>query len=126
MEIRRYTPADDLQLFDLMREEGDDWSAYYETKNTQYRAALVGSIVYVAVEDSRICGYIRARDDAGFGVYIYDLLVAKTYRGQSLGMRLMAHVHAEHPENTVYVMSDVDGYYLKQGFRRIGSVFEVC
>lgn len=126
MEIRRYTPADDPQLFNMIREEGDDWSEYYETKYNQYQAALAGSIVFVVAEDSRICGYIRARDDNGFGVYIYDLLVAKPYRGQSLGRQLMTCVRAACPEDTVYVMSDVDGYYLTQGFRRIGSIFEVC
>lgn len=34
-------------------------------------------------------------------------------------------VTQQYPEQTVYVMSDVDDYYIKQGFRREGSVFEV-
>jgi len=29
------------------------------------------------------------------------------------------------PDNTVYVMSDVDLYYEKQGFKREGSIFIV-
>lgn len=31
----------------------------------------------------------------------------------------------EYPGQTVYVMSDVDAYYEKVGFQKIGSVFEV-
>jgi hypothetical protein len=45
------------------------------------------------------------------GVYIFDLLVKKSYRGQQ--------------NQPVYVMSDVDPYYEKLGYRREGSIFEV-
>jgi hypothetical protein len=31
----------------------------------------------------------------------------------------------DHPERTVYVMSDVDPYYQKLGYPREGSVFEI-
>lgn len=127
MEIRRYVPSDAAQLFEMMRSEGEEWAEYYDTGNARYRAALGDSIVFVAVDsrENRICGYVRARDDHGFGVYIYDLLVAKPQRGRNLGRRLMARICAEFPRDTVYVMSDVDDYYLKQGFRREGSIFVV-
>jgi hypothetical protein len=37
----------------------------------------------------------------------------------------MEHICSDYPDQTAYVMSDVDGYYKKQGYRREGSIFEV-
>ncbi len=47
------------------------------------------------------------------------------YRGRSLGRRLMERIYDDYPNQIVYVMSDVDEYYKKKGYRREGSVFEV-
>ena len=73
----------------------------------------------------RLCGYIRCRDDDGFGVYIYDLLVDKTSRGKSFGRMLMDRVRSHFPNETVYVMSDVDAYYEKQGYQREGTIWKL-
>jgi hypothetical protein len=37
----------------------------------------------------------------------------------------MQCIYKDYPDRIVYVMSDLDGYYEKQGFVREGSVFEV-
>jgi len=37
----------------------------------------------------------------------------------------MERIKADYPARAVYVMSDIDGYYAKLGYQRIGSVFEV-
>jgi len=37
----------------------------------------------------------------------------------------MECIYKDHPDKIVYVMSDVDEYYEKQGYRKEGSVFEV-
>jgi hypothetical protein len=37
----------------------------------------------------------------------------------------MECIYQDYPNHTVYVMSDVDGYYQKQGYIREGSIFEV-
>ncbi len=72
-----------------------------------------------------MCGYVRCRNDDGFGIYVYDLLVEKAFRGRSTGRRLMEQVCTDFPSDTVYVMSGVDGYYAKLGYPREGSVFQV-
>jgi ribosomal protein S18 acetylase RimI-like enzyme len=126
MEIRRYSNADEEQLFIMMREEGPEWESYYaENKKEKYLRALASSLTYTAYQGNTLCGYIRCRDDDGFGVYIYDLLVRRSCRGQGIGQKLIEFVCAEFPEDTVYVMSDVDDYYKKLGYRREGSIFEV-
>ncbi|MDD8014460.1 MAG: GNAT family N-acetyltransferase [Acidobacteriota bacterium] len=89
----------------------------------KYGRALANSITYVACDGDVLCGYLRCREDDGSGVYVYDLLVRKTCRGRGIGRKLMEFVCASYPEEAVYVMSDVDEYYQKQGYRRVGSIF---
>lgn len=126
MEIKIYSKADEDRLFDMMRDEGTEWECYFgETVIEKYKQALKNSITYVAYEGNVLCGYVRSRDDDGFGVYVYDLLVQKAYRGHNIGRRLMEKVCIDYPKDTIYVMSDVDEYYEKQGYRREGSIFEV-
>jgi len=70
-----------------------------------------------------VCGYIRCLEDNGFGVYVYDLLVRKSYRGRQLA--LMERVYQDFPGEPVYVMRDVDLYYEKLGYHREGSIFQI-
>ena len=125
MVARPYADGDETALFDLMEREGAEWEEYYGRRREQYKTALAGSIVYVICESGVLCGYCRCRDDDGFGIYVCDLLVGEEYRGRRFGRSLMTRVCTDHPGDTVYVMSDVDPYYEKQGYRREGSVFEV-
>lgn len=126
MRIQTYSKADEAKLFNMMREEGPEWECYWgESGIKKYRTALANSITYVAYEGNELCGYVRCRDDDGFGVYVYDLLVKKAYRGNSIGRMLMEKICTDFSKDTVYVMSDVDEYYRKLGYRREGSIFKV-
>jgi ribosomal protein S18 acetylase RimI-like enzyme len=126
MEIKPYSQADEALLFAMLRDEGGEWECYFgENKLEKYKHALEKSLTYVAYEGDEMCGYVRCRDDDGFGVYVYDLLVKPACRGHSVGRMLIEKIRADHPQETIYVMSDVDGYYEKQGYRKIGSIFEV-
>ena len=126
MEIRQYIKADESLLFDLLIDEGDEWRDYHGVVDRdKYIKALESSITYIACDETLVCGYARCREDDGFGVYVYDLLVRKTHRGRQIGKSLMERVCQDFPEQPVYVMSDVDTYYEKLGYRREGSIFEV-
>lgn len=126
MTIRKFTPEDQDALFRMMEEEGSDWREYYGPEGRdRYLAALLGGASYVLWEDGILCGYIRCREDEGFGVYVYDLLVAKPFRGRHLGKALMEQVLLDYPGQAVYVMSDADPYYRKLGYKKIGSIFQV-
>jgi len=126
MEIRKYSEEDETKLFEMIRSEGEDWECYFrETVINKYKQALKNSITYVVCEGEVLCGYVRCRDDDGFGIYVYDLLVQKEYRGHSIGRKLMERVCADYPDAEVYVMSGVDGYYEKRGYHREGSIFAV-
>ena len=126
ISIKRYTREDEAALFALMKNEGADWEVYWGAEScARYQAALESCLVYVAYEDDFLCGYCRCRDDNGFGIYVYDLLVDKHRRGKQIGRRLMAEVSPALPQDTVYVLSGVHGYSERQGFRREGSIFAV-
>lgn len=126
MEIKKYGKTDESLLFDLLVDEGDEWIDYHGPNGRdKYIKALESSITYIACDNTLVCGYVRCREDSGFGVYIYDLLVRKSYRGRQIGKALMERVCQDFPDQPVYVMSDVDPYYEKLGYRREGSIFEV-
>ena len=126
MEIRQYSKADENLLFDLLIDEGEDWIDYHgPAGRSKYIKALESSITYVVYDENLVCAYARCREDDGFGVYIYDLLVRKTHRGKRIGKALMERVLKDFPNQPIYVMSDVDPYYEKLGYRKVGSIFEV-
>jgi ribosomal protein S18 acetylase RimI-like enzyme len=126
MIIKRYSDVDESPLFEMLIEEGDDWSDYHGEKGRdKYIKALKSSLTYVMYDDNILCGFVRCREDDGFGVYVYDLLVRKSYRGRQLGKMLMEQVCKDFSNQPVYVMSDVDPYYEKLGYRKEGSIFEV-
>jgi len=126
MEIKKYGKADEPLLFDMLVDEGDEWSDYHgPAGRDKYIKALDSSITYIACDETLVCGYVRCREDDGFGVYVYDLLVRKSYRGKQIGKFLIERVRQDFQGQTVYVMSDVDPYYEKLGYCRVGSIFEV-
>lgn len=126
MKIKRYSETDEMQLFEMLRDEGAEWECYFaQAAGEKYKQVLKQSVTFVAYADSVLCGYVRGRKDGGFGIYVYDLLVKKTYRGRNVGKKLVDRIREEHPEEAVYVMSDADGYYEKQGYYRVGSIYKV-
>lgn len=124
--IRRYVRSDSISLMNLIESEGKEWSSYYEGDGrVKYLKSLEQSISYVYVKDDQIIGYIRAIDDHGFDIYICDLLVNQNERGHHYGIELIQMIKKLYNNRDVYVMSDVDPYYIKAGYQKIGSVFEV-
>ena len=127
MIIRAYKPEqDEDKLMQMLLEEGDEWACYWKGDSALlYRKALAESITYVCYNDERLCGYSRSLNDCGFYIYVCDLLVRPEQRGLNIGRMLMECIYSDYPGQIVYVMSDVDGYYQKQGYKQVGSVFEV-
>lgn len=124
--IRRYEAADEPAFFAMLEAAGDDWREYVGPQGREsYARAMRTSVAYLLSVEGALCGYARCREDDGFGVYVYDLLVLAPQRGRGLGRRLMERVCADAAGQTVYVMSDVDPYYEKLGYDRAGSIFVV-
>lgn len=123
--IRKYNRlTDEVQLMQMIREE-DGWDYADESMADKYRKALESSVTYVAFQGDVLCGYSRSLDDCGFYIYVCDLLVRPDFRGKDIGRKLMECLYQDYPNQVVYVMSDVDDYYEKVDYKRIGSIFEV-
>ncbi|MGL9728734.1 GNAT family N-acetyltransferase [Enterococcus sp. DIV0756] len=123
--IRPYQKEDADELFTMMKKE-PDWEEYCNDENKQkYSKALLTSITYLLFENEKICAYARCREDDGFGMYVYDLLVDADCRGKNYGRYLMEQACKDFLDQTVYVMSDVDPYYEKQGYQKEGTIFIV-
>jgi len=128
MEIKtiKYTPENEHQLFALIEREGEDWTYWQDDNWIKYKKALESSVTYLLFKNEVLCGYIRCRDDGGFGIYVYDLLVDKEYRGNDYGRYLMEQVCMDYPNDTVYVLGDVYPYYEeKLGYEIEGKVYIV-
>ena len=127
MKIRAYNKHDDEEkLMKMIKTEGKEWACYSnDSASDRYRLALENSITYVAYEGGTIYGYSRSINDCDFYVYVCDLLVVPMYRGRKIGRKLLEYIYNDYPNHIVYVMSDVDEYYKKQGFKREGSIYEV-
>lgn len=124
--IRRFNAKDENQLFDLLEREGEEWSCYWGGENREkYAKALENSINYLLFSENELCGYIRCRDDDGFGVYVYDLLVDKSHRGKEFGRLLMEQVCDDFFGNEVYVLGDNYPYYEKLGYAIEGTIYIV-
>lgn len=126
ISIRRMSAGEEQLVFELMQREGEEWQDYWLPENRpQYERALRSSITYLLFAGAELAGFARCRDDDGYGLYIYDLLVDKKQRGQEFGRLLMEQAAADFPTAPAYVMSDVDEYYRKLGYQREGSIFIV-
>ena len=107
--VRRYNHTNDYaDLMEIIKSEGDEWKDYFDPK---YQMILEQSITYV--------------NDCGLYIWVIDLLVHKEYRGNSIGKKLMEVLLIDFPDQDVYVLSDVNEYYEKLGYKKEGSVFKV-
>ncbi|MBD81287.1 MAG: GNAT family N-acetyltransferase [Crocinitomicaceae bacterium] len=123
IEIRKYDPLKDNNgLLEIIKSEGEEWKDYL---NPKYRKVLEGSITYVAQIEEQICGYSRSINDSGLYIWIIDLLAHKKYRGHTIGKKLLECLIAAFPGQDVFVMSDVDEYYKKLGYKNEGTIFKV-
>ena len=123
IKTRKYDHLKDYdELLEIIKSEGEEWKDYFDPK---YEEVLEKSITYVAYSDKKLCGYSRSINDYGLYIWVIDLLVDKKYRGNSIGEKLMECLLADYPNQDVFVMSDIDEYYKKLGYRKEGSIFKV-
>lgn len=126
IKIRPYRKKQDTKLLELLLSEGETWAVYSALdKRDLYLLNCEKSLTYLLYEEDEVIGYIRALEDYSYYIYVCDLLVRKDKRGHGYGKLLMDHIKHEYPHLTVYVMSDEDDYYIKQGYDKVGSIFEV-
>ena len=126
MQVRKYKKEDEDNVMKIIELEGEEWKDYSAPKVAdKYRKALTNSITYVAYENEELCGYSRSIIDNDYYIYVSDLLVTSKHRGKNIGKQLMECIYNDYPNVVVYVLSDIDEYYKKQGYKIEGTIFEV-
>lgn len=125
MLIRKYNKSQDESELLKMIEAEEGWEYNNKDQVDRYTKALETGITYVAYNHTELCGYSRSFDDAGLHVFVLDLLVKPSQRGQGIGQKLMEVIHKDYPNREVFVLSDVDVYYEKLGYKNEGSIFNV-
>ena len=122
VRIRLYKTNDSIMLFHLLSRH-DDWREYTEAW-TSYTRVLRCSKTLILFEKEMVIGFLRYKIDGAFGVYIFDLLVDKEYRGRGYGKALIAYLAKKYSSQIIYVMSDADAYYENNGFEKVGSILQ--
>lgn len=126
LKIRPYRKRHDQILIELIKKEGDEWKDYTDPdKRDLYILNCEKSITFLLFLDDELIGFVRALEDYGYQIYVCDLLVDQRHRGHGYGKLLMEHLKKKYPNLDIYVMSDVDDYYQKQGYEKIGSIFKI-
>lgn len=125
MKISKYDPEHEDDIFKAIRKD-PDWDMFSnDIAIDSYRKSLKNSLVYVCYNDNEFCGYVRAISDEGFAVYVSELFVIPKWRNHKIGQSLLERIKSDYSDLTVYALSDEDDFYVKKGYTKIGSVFEL-
>ena len=125
MEISKYDLKYEDDILSAISED-PDWDMFSNDAAIElYRTSLKNGVTYVCYNENEFCGYLRAILDDGFSVYISELYVIPKWRNHKIGLSLLERVKSDFSNLTVYALSDEDAYYVKKGYTKIGSVFEL-
>ena len=125
MEILKYRLEHEEDVLSAIGKDPEWDFLTSHDKNGIYKTSLMKGISYVCYNKNEFCGYVRAIQDVGFALYISELFVIPKWRNKKIGQLLIEQVNNDFPNLTIYALSDEDAYYLKKGYKKIGSVFEI-
>ncbi|MFC1489898.1 GNAT family N-acetyltransferase [Candidatus Latescibacterota bacterium] len=125
MEILKYNSEHESDVLSTISADSD-WSLYANEKDIAlYKEALKNGITYVCYNNNTFCGYIRAIPDSGLSIYISELYVLSEWRNKKIGQSLIERMKDDFKNMAVYINSDEDAYYIKKGYKKVGSIFEI-
>lgn len=125
MEIKNYNLEHESDVFSAIGAD-PEWDEF--TRNSAkgaYKKSLIRDVTYVCYHDKDFCGYARALLDDGFAIYVSEIFVRPEWRNRKVGESLLEQFKTDYPDLIVYALSDEDEYYMKKGYRKIGSVFKL-
>lgn len=115
--IRPFTQKDFETIHLLNKEEG--WTNLVEKWEDAKEAWTHSNIAFVTEVDGEVVGCIRGFTDGTITTFICEVLVAKSYRGHSIGRELLEYVHRLYPKTRVDLLasSTSKDYYEMLDFR---------
>lgn len=102
--------------------EDEGWTNFSKEKVAKMLAAPL-SIYLVLADGEEIVGFARYMMDEVEMTFIGESIVAKNYRRQGLGRRLIEEISARHPMTRLELVSEEDDFYKAVGFSFIGHGF---
>ncbi len=117
MIIRKYEDSDFLAIHDLNAAEG--WTNLASKPDVVKAAWQQSAIAFVAERQGEVVGCVRGLTDQLISLYICELLVKESCRGQGIGKAMLAHVHTLYPETRMELLasSTSQSYYAAHGYR---------
>lgn len=118
--VRRFCAGDGDAVLALGQRER--WETPVK-RPEEYRETLLRSFTLVAEADGVFAGYARAISDGVITTFLCELLVEPAFRKKGVASRLVDAVQAAFPLTRMDLISDADGFYRKNRFRKIGNGF---
>ncbi|MDJ0782237.1 MAG: GNAT family N-acetyltransferase [Desulfosarcinaceae bacterium] len=89
-----------------------------ETHRTAFEASHTTVFLY---HGDRLIGFGRAISDGAYQAAVYDCAVLDAFQGRGLGRTIMAHMVSAlaHCNIILYASPGKEGFYQKQGFRKL-------
>ncbi len=118
--VRRFVEKDGDAILSLGKRER--WETPVR-RPEEYRQVLRDSYTLVAEADGAFAGYARAISDGLVTTFLCELLVEPAFRKKGVASWLVDAVQAAFPLTRMDLISDADGFYRKNRFRKIGNGF---
>lgn len=99
--------------------EAEGWTNLALKPDVVKTAWQQSAISFVAEQHGQVVGCVRGLTDGLISLYICELLINESCRGQGIGKALLAHVHALYPETRMELLasSTSHSYYEAHGYR---------
>ncbi|WP_114570934.1 GNAT family N-acetyltransferase [Exiguobacterium flavidum] len=114
---RPYETFDFNSINALNAAEG--WTNLVERSEEVRKAFENSNCCFVALDEDKVVGYVRALTDGEVTLYVCELLIAEAYRGQGIGKELLRVIHAKHPRTRIEMLASSTSrtYYESNGYR---------
>lgn len=123
-DVRKALPAD--QLHALFEEAGWIGEGETDAMRAAFTLPFINSTLVISAWDGeRLVGAVRVLSDGVVRSVVYDLVVARKYRGRGIGSELLSRCIAHWPKSEWLIPTEthIAPFYERLGFERSGDVF---
>lgn len=117
MEIVEYN----LELFENILElyKSEGWNTFIHRRDDAIEAWNNSNVTFVIIENKKVIAALRAVTDGFITMYVAEIVVDKSFRGQGLGKKLLDYCHSLYPKTRIDLLSteEADDFYIKNGFK---------
>lgn len=118
--VRAGKDVDPAEFAALMSAVGWGEATGYPTEVVEWSLSAFPFVAHARDGQGRLLGYVSAFSDGAFSAFIGELVVHPSVQRHGIGRRLLEAVESYSKAVPIYVkpFADVEGFFLKQGYRR--------